>query len=118
MMNAKVSGVRSIELGVRDLQQSADFYTKVWALEEVGSEGDAIHLRGTGSEHHLLTIRQRPKPDFAWRQFRRAGSRRGRSALRQGEIVWCESVGRAGPDAGIVRRRLRVPFRDAPRVCR
>src|SRR3984957_19654229 len=62
MMNAKVSGVRSIELGVRDLQQSADFYTKVWALEQVGSEGDATHLRGTGSEHHLLTIRQRPKP--------------------------------------------------------
>ena len=62
MMNAKVSGVRSIELGVRDLQQSADFYTKVWALEEVAAEGDAIHLRGTGSEHHLLTIRQRPKP--------------------------------------------------------
>jgi catechol 2,3-dioxygenase-like lactoylglutathione lyase family enzyme len=57
-----VSGVRSIELGVRDLQQSADFYTKVWALEEVASEGDAIHLRGTGAEHHLLTIRQRPKP--------------------------------------------------------
>ena len=49
-------------VGIRDLQQSADFYTKVWALEEVGSEGDAIHLRGTGSEHHLLTIRQRPKP--------------------------------------------------------
>ncbi len=62
MMNGKVTSVRSIELGVRDLQQSADFYTKAWALEEVGAEGDAIHLRGTGSEHHLLTIRERPKP--------------------------------------------------------
>jgi catechol-2,3-dioxygenase len=62
MTSANVSGVRSIELGVRDLQQSADFYTKVWALEEVAAEGDAIHLRGTGAEHHLLTIRQRPKP--------------------------------------------------------
>ena len=62
MMNAKVSGVRSIELGVRDVRQSADFYTKVWALEEVGSEGDTIHFRGTGGEHHLLTIRQRAKP--------------------------------------------------------
>ena len=53
MMNAKVSGVRSIELGVRDVRQSADFYTKVWALEEVGSEGDTTHFRGTGGEHHL-----------------------------------------------------------------
>jgi len=62
MMNGRVSGVRSIELGVRDLRQSADFYTKVWALEEVAAEGDAIHFRATGGEHHVLTIREQPKP--------------------------------------------------------
>jgi catechol 2,3-dioxygenase-like lactoylglutathione lyase family enzyme len=62
MINGKVCGVRSIELGVRDLHRSAEFYSKVWALEEVGADGDAIHFRGTGSEHHLLTIRERPKP--------------------------------------------------------
>ncbi len=62
MINGKVTGVRSIELGVRNLQQSADFYTKVWALEEVAADGDAIHLRATGGEHHVLTIRERPKP--------------------------------------------------------
>jgi catechol-2,3-dioxygenase len=64
MMNGKVTGVRSIELGVRDLQQSVDFYTKVWALEEVGADGDGIHLRATGSEHHVLTVRERPKPSL------------------------------------------------------
>jgi catechol 2,3-dioxygenase len=62
MINGKVTGVRSIELGVRDLQQSADFYTKVWALEEVGADGDGVHLRATGSEHHVLTLREVPKP--------------------------------------------------------
>jgi catechol 2,3-dioxygenase len=62
MMNSRVTGVRSIELGVRDLQQSAEFYTKVWALEEVASEGDTMHFRATGGEHHVLTIRERPKP--------------------------------------------------------
>jgi catechol 2,3-dioxygenase-like lactoylglutathione lyase family enzyme len=61
MANGKVTGVRSIELGVRDLQQSADFYTKVWALEEVAADGDGIHLRATGGDHHVLTIRERPK---------------------------------------------------------
>jgi catechol 2,3-dioxygenase-like lactoylglutathione lyase family enzyme len=64
MTHARVTGVRSIELGVRDLHQSADFYTKVWALEEVSSEGDCIHFRATGNEHHVLTIRERPKPSL------------------------------------------------------
>jgi len=61
MANSRVTGVRSIELGVRDLHKSAEFYTKVWALEEVSSEGDSIHFRATGGEHHVLTIRERPK---------------------------------------------------------
>ncbi len=62
MVHARVCGVRSIELGVRDLQKSAEFYNKVWALEEVAAEGGAIHLRATGSEHHVLTIGQQSKP--------------------------------------------------------
>ena len=111
MMNAKVSGVRSIELGVRDLQQSADFYTKVWALEEVGSEGDAVHFRGTGSEHHLLTIRQRPKPallgvnfaaaDRAWVDQLCAKAKRMASK--------CQATRRRCRDVG---RRLRLPLRE------
>jgi len=62
MTNGKVTGVRSIELGVRDLRQSSDFYIKVWALDEVAADGDGIHLRATGGEHHVLTIRERPNP--------------------------------------------------------
>jgi catechol 2,3-dioxygenase-like lactoylglutathione lyase family enzyme len=62
MTNSRVTGVRSIELGVRDINRSAEFYAKVWALEEVSSEGDSIRFRATGGEHHVLTIRERPKP--------------------------------------------------------
>jgi catechol 2,3-dioxygenase-like lactoylglutathione lyase family enzyme len=62
MINSKVTGVRSIELGVRDLQQSADFYAKAWALEEITAAGDTMQFRATGGEHHILTIRERPKP--------------------------------------------------------
>jgi catechol 2,3-dioxygenase-like lactoylglutathione lyase family enzyme len=61
MANSSVTGVRSIELGVRDLHQSAEFYTKVWALEEVSAAGDTMHFRATGGEHHVLTIRERPQ---------------------------------------------------------
>ena len=61
MANSTVTGVRSIELGVRDLHRSAEFYTKVWALEEVSAAGDTMHFRATGGEHHVLTIRERPQ---------------------------------------------------------
>jgi catechol 2,3-dioxygenase-like lactoylglutathione lyase family enzyme len=64
MINGRVTGVRSIELGVRDLHQSAEFYTKIWALEEVACEGDSISFRATGGEHHVLTIRERAKPSL------------------------------------------------------
>ena len=62
MANGRVTGVRSIELGVRDLHQSAQFYSNVWALEEVGCDAGTIHFRATGGEHHVLTIRERGKP--------------------------------------------------------
>lgn len=59
--STRVDGLRSVELGVRDLKQSVEFYRKVWALEEVATDGDAIHMRATGRGHHVLTLRERPK---------------------------------------------------------
>src|SRR5204862_3678055 len=61
MTNARTNGLRSIELGVHDLQKSAEFYRRVWALEDVAAEGDTIHLRGTGREHHVVTLHERPR---------------------------------------------------------
>src|SRR5262245_12318936 len=61
MTNARISGLRSVELGVPDLNRSSDFYQQVWGLREIASEGDTVYLRGTGSEHHLVALRQRPK---------------------------------------------------------
>jgi catechol 2,3-dioxygenase-like lactoylglutathione lyase family enzyme len=61
MNNPRINGVRSVELGVHDLQKSLEFYRNVWALEEVAGEGDTVHLRGTGQEHHVVTLRERPR---------------------------------------------------------
>jgi catechol-2,3-dioxygenase len=61
MPQARIDGLRSIELGVHDLQKSAEFYRRVWALEDVAAEGDTIHMRGTGREHHVITLRERPR---------------------------------------------------------
>lgn len=64
MINARVTGLRNVELGVPDLDKAAAFYRNVWGLEDVVSTGDTLHLRGTGAEHHVLTLRQRPKAAF------------------------------------------------------
>jgi catechol 2,3-dioxygenase-like lactoylglutathione lyase family enzyme len=61
MTSPRVTGVRSVELGVRNLNQSADFYKKVWGLDEVAANGDAMYLRGTGRDHHLLALREQGK---------------------------------------------------------
>jgi catechol 2,3-dioxygenase len=64
MMDAKVSGVRSVELGVTNLDRAVGFYRHVWGLEPVVSEKDTIHLRANGPGHHALTLRERPKSSF------------------------------------------------------
>ena len=61
MTNAKVTGIRSVELGVTNLDLSAAFYSHIWGLDPVVSDGDTIHLRANGSEHHIVTLRERPK---------------------------------------------------------
>src|SRR6476469_7462942 len=61
MTDTRINGLRSIELGVHDLRKSAEFYRRVWALEDVAAEGDTIHMRGTGREHHVITLRERPR---------------------------------------------------------
>jgi catechol-2,3-dioxygenase len=61
MTQARINGLRSIELAVHDLQKSAEFYRKVWALEDVAGDGDSLYLRGTGREHHVVTLRERPR---------------------------------------------------------
>src|SRR5947209_19836099 len=61
MTNARVIGVRSVELGVRDLTQSAAFYRNVWGLDEVATDGGVTYLRGTGRDHHLLALREQGK---------------------------------------------------------
>ena len=60
-MNAvRVTSLRSVELGVTDLIQSTAFYSRIWGLEAVVADGDTVHLRGNSTEHHAVTLRQRP----------------------------------------------------------
>ena len=61
MIKATVTGLRSVELAVFDLKKSTEFYRQVWGLEPVATEGDSVHLRATGGEHHVITLRERSR---------------------------------------------------------
>ena len=52
MSEPRINGLRSIELGVHDLQKSAEFYRRVWALEDVSGEGDTLHLHFAPGEQY------------------------------------------------------------------
>ncbi|MEP7029675.1 MAG: VOC family protein [Pseudolabrys sp.] len=56
-MSAKVSALRSVDLGFVDVDKALRFFTGVWNLTAV-SEAAGVHcLRGTGAFHHIVTLR-------------------------------------------------------------
>ncbi|HXZ07769.1 MAG TPA: VOC family protein [Paraburkholderia sp.] len=61
MSDIRVSGIRGIDLAVRDLSDSVEFYSRLWGLEEVSAGRGRVFLRATGREHHALALHQGPK---------------------------------------------------------
>ena len=58
MSMAAVTAVRSLALGVTDLDEAVRFFTGTWGLQEVDRSGGAVYLRGTGPYHHILELRK------------------------------------------------------------
>jgi catechol 2,3-dioxygenase-like lactoylglutathione lyase family enzyme len=58
MSSPWISGLRSVALKVPDLARAEDFYTNTWHLAVVARTADALYLRGTGADHHLLALHQ------------------------------------------------------------
>jgi len=56
MSSRWISGLRSVALDVPDLARAETFYTEVWRLKVAARTADAIYLRGTGADHHLLAL--------------------------------------------------------------
>ncbi len=75
MKSPWIESLRSVALNVPDLAQAEAFYTRVWHLKVVSRSMDAVFLRGTGADHHLLSLH----PGSATAQVRRV-TLRARSA--------------------------------------
>ena len=61
MALTQANGIRSVDLGVPDLEATAKFYQAVWGLKEVAREGSSLYLRATGRDHHVLALHQAPR---------------------------------------------------------
>lgn len=71
---ARVTAVRSVEVGVGDLGASAAFYRDPWLLEEVARRDAVVYFRGTGPEHYIWAIHaDRP---FGWARINLAAADR------------------------------------------
>lgn len=55
--------LRSIAIGVTDLEAAERFYTGTWNLETVARTPDAAYLRGSGSFHHILALHHSSRPE-------------------------------------------------------
>jgi catechol 2,3-dioxygenase len=60
MKSPLVQGIRSVALTVPDLAHAAQFYTEVWKLDIAARTDDALYLHGSGTDHHLLALREAP----------------------------------------------------------
>lgn len=60
--STRVSGLRSVALTVPDLAAAETFYTEVWHLSVAARTANALYLRGTGADHHLLALHQADGP--------------------------------------------------------
>lgn len=53
---AAVTGMRSVEMEVADVERAAAFYTRTWLLTPVERRGESVYLRGTRGFHHILAL--------------------------------------------------------------
>jgi catechol 2,3-dioxygenase len=65
-----VNALRSVELGTPNLNQSVDFYTRVWGLDVVAESADKVFLGATGDDFHVLELKPSAKSELRKVTFR------------------------------------------------
>ena len=70
MTEPLVASLRSVEIGLPDLAAAEAFYTTTWNLSVAARKGQSVYLRGTGADHHLLSLHPSDKPEIRVVTFR------------------------------------------------
>ena len=85
--SSRVQALRSVALTVPDLPQAEQFFTQVWHLQVAARTADAIYLRGTGTDHHLLALHASNGPVSLRHVTLRARSREALQAVAQDVVA-------------------------------
>jgi len=77
--SSHVSGLRSVALNIADMN-AARTLVRVWHLSVADRSGDAVYLRATGTDHHVLSLHKLTRRRLhitSGEQRRRSGEDRG-----------------------------------------
>lgn len=64
MSEPLVASLRSVEIGLPDIAAAEKFYLETWGLSVVARKGSSVYLRGTGADHHLLSLHASIVPEL------------------------------------------------------
>jgi catechol 2,3-dioxygenase-like lactoylglutathione lyase family enzyme len=74
MATPLVSSLRSVEIGLPDVPAAEAFFTGTWNLSVAARQGEAVYLRGTGADHHLLSLHPADKAQVRMVTLRASGA--------------------------------------------
>ena len=126
MTHFPVTALRSVELETPEIGRSGHFYTSVWGLDLVTRHEGVTYLRASGTDHHVVALRQGDRPALRAVTFRLDSDREfdsiAAASQQQGATLLHGPVQNPGPDGGTVMAIrapggcvLRSPIRNAPR---
>ncbi|MBP0495179.1 VOC family protein [Pararoseomonas indoligenes] len=114
-----VSGLRSVDLTVPDLDRAVGFYTATWGLDLSAREGGSAWLRATGDDDHVLALHAGARPALRSVTFRAADEaalrRMVAAAEAEGATVLAPPAPLAEPGGGL-GATLRAPGGAALRL--
>jgi catechol 2,3-dioxygenase len=112
MTHFPVAGLRSVDLDTPDIARSERFYTSVWRLDLVTRHEGITYLRASGTDHHVVALRQADRPALRAITFRLHSDAEFESiaALSQqhGATLLSKPVQNPKPDGGTVMT-IRAP---------
>jgi catechol 2,3-dioxygenase-like lactoylglutathione lyase family enzyme len=60
---AAVRGLRSLHIGVVDLDRTVRFFTQIWGLSTVGIADGVAYLRASGPDRYVIALYKRPRTE-------------------------------------------------------